>query len=174
MCVYFWRTGNESTGNYRCWSRETGIGFVYPNTTLNQLIRVRVEDVRDGASEEQGLLLLIADRCSRVSAFGFVQTQNEREWMDVGQNIQSKKMMRYYWKVIVWPRQASSTRNTRNWAWLRGSVDSVHYGVHHHRDLDVPYIFGDCGMLSVRLLITTVVRWYSAHWNLWSGRSRMT
>ena len=112
--------------------------------------------------------------CGRVSAFGFVQTQNEREWMDVGQNIQSEKMMRYYWKVIVWPRQASSTRNTRNWAWLRGSVDSVHFGVHSHRDLDVPYIFGDCGMLSVRLLITTVVRWYSAHWILWSGRSRMT
>ena len=51
---------------------------------------------RDGASEEQGLLLLIVDGCSRVSAFGFVQTQNERGWMGVGQNIQSEKVMRYY------------------------------------------------------------------------------
>ena len=50
----------------------------------------------DGASEEQGLLLLIMGGCSRVSAFGFVQSQNERGWMDVGQNIQSEKVMRYY------------------------------------------------------------------------------
>ena len=69
---------------------------LYPYTTLYQHIRVRVEDVRDGASEEQGLLLLIVDGCSRVSAFGFVQTQNERGWMDVGQNIRSEKVMRYY------------------------------------------------------------------------------
>ena len=47
--------------------------------------------------------------CSRVSAFGFVQSQNERGWMDVGQNIRSEKMTRYYLKTIVWPRQASST-----------------------------------------------------------------
>ena len=39
---------------------------------------------RDGASEEQGLLLLIMGGCSRVSAFGFVQSQNELVWMNVG------------------------------------------------------------------------------------------
>ena len=49
-----------------------------------------------GASEEQGLLLLIMGGCSRVSAFSFVQSQNERGWMDVGQNIRSEKVMRYY------------------------------------------------------------------------------
>ena len=94
--------------------------------------------------------------------------------MDVGQNIQSEKVMRYYWKVIVWPRQASSTGKwleTGKVAWLKW-IASI-FGVHYHRDLDVPY-FGDCSMLSVRLLITTVVRWYSAHWNLWSGRSCTT
>ena len=30
------------------------------------------------------------------AVLGFVQTQNEREWMDVGQHIQSEKVMRYY------------------------------------------------------------------------------
>ena len=80
----------------------------------------------DGASEEQGLLLLIMGGCSRVSAFGFVQTQNERGWMDVGQNIRSEKVMRYYWKEIVLTSTSLINQElTRNRAGLHGLVDSV-------------------------------------------------
>ena len=96
MCVYFRRTGIESTGNYRRWSRETGIGFIPEYHSEPAYTRSSGRYAEDGASKEQGLLLLIVDGCSRVSAFGFVQSQNERGWMDVGQNIRSEKVMRYY------------------------------------------------------------------------------
>ena len=45
--------------------------------------------------------------CGRVSAFGFVQSQNELVWMNVGRyDIRSVAVSN---QVIVWPRQASST-----------------------------------------------------------------
>ena len=56
---------------------------------------------RDGASEEQGLLLLIVDGCSRVSAFGFVQSQNELVWMNVWRCDIRSELLLYVKKVIV-------------------------------------------------------------------------
>ena len=47
--------------------------------------------------------------CGRVSAFGFVQSQNELVWMNVRAIWHSKWITTVYGKVIVWPRQASST-----------------------------------------------------------------
>ena len=55
---------------------------LYLNTTLYQHIRVRVEDVRDGASEEQGLLLLIGmDVVELVPSVSFRPRTNVNGWM---------------------------------------------------------------------------------------------